>query len=48
LFRRCGLLVEDLLETRPGVDATSTYRDGTDRDWARRWPAENIWKLRKG
>ena len=47
LFRRSGLLVEDLLEPRPAADAQSTYRDEEDRAWARRWPIEQIWRLRK-
>jgi SAM-dependent methyltransferase len=47
LFRRCGLLIDDLIETRPAINAESTYRDAEDHAWARRWPAENIWKLRK-
>jgi SAM-dependent methyltransferase len=47
LFRRSGLLVEDLIELRPPPGATSTYRDDLDLAWSRRWPAENIWKLRR-
>jgi ubiquinone/menaquinone biosynthesis C-methylase UbiE len=47
LFRRAGFVVEDLIETQPSRDATSTYRDATETAWARRWPMENIWKLRK-
>jgi len=47
LFRRCGFAVEDLIELRPAADATSTYRDALERDWARRWPAESIWRLRR-
>jgi SAM-dependent methyltransferase len=47
LFRQNGFLVEDLLELRPGADATSTYRDDMDRNWARRWPMEHIWRVRK-
>ena len=46
LFRRSGLEVEDLIEPRPGPSATSTY-DFAPLSWARRWPAESIWKLRK-
>lgn len=45
LFRRNGLLVEDLVELRPPPDATTTY--GRQVEWARRWPEENIWKLRR-
>lgn len=45
LFRRHSLVIEDLLEPRPREGAASTY--GWDLDWARRWPAECIWKARK-
>lgn len=47
LFRANGLVVEDLIEPRPAADATSTYWDESERDWARRWPSESIWKARK-
>jgi SAM-dependent methyltransferase len=47
LFRACGLVVEDLLEPRPGPDAASTYRDAGDLAWSRRWPSECIWRVRK-
>jgi ubiquinone/menaquinone biosynthesis C-methylase UbiE len=47
LFHANGLVVEELIEPRPDPDATSTYRDHQDRDWARRWPSESIWKARK-
>lgn len=47
LFRRNGFRIEDLVETQPSETATSTYRDTADHAWARRWPAEMIWKLRK-
>jgi len=47
LFRRSGFVVEDLIETQPSPGVTSTYRDATETAWARRWPMENIWKLRK-
>jgi SAM-dependent methyltransferase len=46
LFRRNGLMVEDLIELRPAEDATSTYDDAS-LEWSRRWPAEHIWKVRK-
>ncbi len=45
LFRRNGLVIEDLVEPRPPEDATTTY--GYDLAWARRWPMEQIWKVRK-
>ncbi len=47
LFRANGLRVEDLIELRPAADAVSSYRDDDDRAWARRWPMDEIWKLRR-
>jgi SAM-dependent methyltransferase len=47
LFRRSGFIVEDLIELRPPEDAVTTYGDYVSLDWARRWPAENIWKVRR-
>jgi SAM-dependent methyltransferase len=47
LFRANGLAIEALVELRPAAGATSTYRDAEAREWARRWPHEEIWKLRK-
>jgi SAM-dependent methyltransferase len=47
LFRRSRLAIEDLIEIRPPEDAPSTYRTAEDLAWARRWPMEQIWKLRR-
>lgn len=47
LFRAHGFVIEDLIELRPKPDATSSYRDDSDRDWYRRWPGEQIWRVRK-
>ncbi len=47
LFRRHELLVEDLIETQAAPGATSTYRTEAETEWARHWPMEIIWKLRK-
>lgn len=47
LFRRHRLVVEDLIELQPPADAMTTYSDFVPVAWARRWPAEHIWKLRK-
>ena len=47
LFRANGFVVEDLIEPRPLPGATSTYRDAEQLAWARRWPAESIWRLRR-
>jgi hypothetical protein len=40
--------VEYLIEPRPAAEATSSYRDAESLAWSRRWPAESIWRLRKG
>jgi SAM-dependent methyltransferase len=47
LFHANGFVIEDCLEPRPGPDATSTYRSAEMLAWARRWPAETIWRLRR-
>jgi SAM-dependent methyltransferase len=45
-FRESGLAVEGLIEPRPPPGATSTFW-GKGTDWARRWPAELIWTVRR-
>jgi SAM-dependent methyltransferase len=47
LFGRCGFVVEDLLELRPPDDARTGYEGFADVDWARQWPAEEIWRVRR-
>jgi len=47
LFRANGFVVEDLVEVRPPEGASSSYRSAADTAWARRWPMEQIWKVRK-
>lgn len=47
LFRRNELVVEDLVELRPPPDATSTYVDAQELPWARDYPIDHVWKLRK-
>jgi SAM-dependent methyltransferase len=47
LFRANGFVVEDLLEVQPPEGASSTYRSAEETEWARRWPMEQIWKLRR-
>jgi SAM-dependent methyltransferase len=47
LFRANGFAVEDLIEPQPGPDATSSYRSAASLAWAQRWPAEEIWLLRR-
>lgn len=46
LFHEVGFEVEDYLEPRPGADArgVSFYASAA---WARQWPSEQVWKLRK-
>lgn len=47
LFRSCGFAVEDLIELRAPENAESTYRDWVSKEWARKWPGEQIWRLRR-
>ena len=47
IFHRAGLVVEDLIELRPAPDATTTYTTYTTLEWARDFPGDHIWKLRK-
>lgn len=47
LFRQNSLVIEDLIEVQSPAGATSTYRTDTETEWAKHWPMENIWKLRK-
>ncbi len=47
LLRANGFQVEDLIEVRPGPDATTTFEGIVELEWARRWPCEEIWKARK-
>lgn len=46
LFRRNGLAIEDLIEIQPPRGARTSF-PGRPAKWARRWPAEMIWKVRK-
>lgn len=48
LFRANGFVVEDLIEPQAAPDSASTYRSADSLAWAGRWPAENIWRLRRG
>jgi SAM-dependent methyltransferase len=48
LFGAQGLVVDDLLELRPEPDAVSTYVDPEELPWARDYPIDHIWKVRKG
>jgi SAM-dependent methyltransferase len=46
LLRSNGFEVTDLIEIRPSEDAVTRY-PFVDREWARRWPCEEVWKARK-
>jgi SAM-dependent methyltransferase len=47
LFRRHGFSIENLIEIQPGEEAQSTYLTPEETAWARRWPMEHIWRVRK-
>jgi SAM-dependent methyltransferase len=46
VLRGSGFEIEALLELRPPADATTSW-DFVTLDWARRWPCEEVWKVRK-
>lgn len=47
LFREQGLIVDRLVETRPPPGAKSRYLLRREAVWARSWPMECLWRLRK-
>lgn len=47
LFRANGFEIEKLREIQPPPGAESTYRTAEETEWARRWPMEQIWLVRK-
>ncbi|MDQ1475935.1 MAG: hypothetical protein QOE62_1164 [Actinomycetota bacterium] len=47
VLRANGFDIEDLRELLVGPDASTTYDDFAPPKWARRWPAEWIWKARR-
>ena len=47
LFRRHSFEVEDLVELQAPEQALTTYSDYVPAEWARRWPSDHIWKVRK-
>jgi SAM-dependent methyltransferase len=48
LLRANGLVVENLIEIQaPQQGESHRYAALPDRDWARRWPSEQIWVARK-
>jgi ubiquinone/menaquinone biosynthesis C-methylase UbiE len=47
VLRTNGFDIEALIELRPPAGATTTYEGFAPPKWARRWPAEWIWKARR-
>jgi len=47
LLRSHGMVIEDLVEIQPPSDASTSYNEFVQLEWARRWPAEEIWSVRK-
>ncbi len=47
IFGDSGLVVERLAETRATPAMRSRYLSSADQRWARRWPAELIWRVRR-
>lgn len=48
VLRAHGFVVEELVELVQPKHATTTYEEFAPPKWARRWPAEWIWKARLG
>ena len=46
VLRGAGFEIEELLEVRPPAEATTSW-DFVTLDWARQWPCEEVWKVRK-
>lgn len=47
LLRANGFEVLDFIEVRAPEGATASAHALVDPDWARKWPAEQIWRVRK-
>jgi SAM-dependent methyltransferase len=47
LFVANGFVVERMSETRPPPGARTTYLSASDVRWARNWPTEMIWRVRR-
>jgi len=46
LFRACGFTIERLVAVQAPAGATSRHKY-VSPEWARRWPTEDIWRVRK-
>lgn len=47
LLRRSGFEIEDLIEVRPPATASRTRYPFVTLEWARQWPCEEVWKVRR-
>jgi hypothetical protein len=47
LLRRSGFEIEALMELRPPATTRRTRYPFVTLDWARQWPCEEVWKVRK-
>lgn len=47
ILRKAGFEIEDLIELEPPPNAPDRWHAHIALDWARRWPAEEIWVARK-
>ena len=47
LFRKHGLVVEDLVEPRPSPGSKNGFYSLDPEDWYHHWPAESLWVTRK-
>lgn len=47
LLRDCGFEVENLIELQPPIDAEESRYPFASLDWARQWPIEEAWIVRK-
>ena len=48
LLRANGFEVIDFIEVQAPAGPTASAHALVDPEWARKWPAEQIWKVRKG
>jgi SAM-dependent methyltransferase len=46
LLRASGFEIEELIEVRPPAGAITRY-DFVTLEWARQWPCEEVWRVRK-
>lgn len=47
LFRANGFVVEDLIEIQAPEDAEDGSLGYVGAEWSRKWPSEQVWKVRK-